>query len=200
MTFPTEGAAEAPSPFVVGQWDRLRAAAALGPVLDLACGRGRHARWLGARGLRVVALDRDGAALRTVAAAAEASALPIEPVRADAEHGAGLPLRTACFGAVVVTRFLHRPLAATLEALLKPAGLLVYETFTKKNRELGQGPVNPRFLLDEGELLTLFPGLEAQCFEERLRPRPGGGGAEWVASLSARKPAPSAGRLSVDRA
>ena len=184
----------APSPFVVGQLDRLRRAAALGPVLDLACGRGRHARWLAARGLRVVALDRDAAALRALAAEAEASALPIEPVRADAEHAAGLPLRAARFGAIVVTRFLFRPLAPALETLLLPGGLLLYETFMKKNRELGQGPGNPRFLLEEGELPGLFPGLDVLCFEERLRPRPDGAGAEWVASLSARRPAPERGR------
>ncbi len=183
----------APSPFVVGQLDRLRSAAALGPVLDLACGRGRHARWLAAHGLRVVALDRDRAALRALAAEAEASALPIEPVRADAEHAAGLPLRPACFGAIVVTRFLYRPLAPSLEALLRPAGLLLYETFTKKNRELGQVPANSSFLLDEGELPTLFPRLDVLCFEERFRPRPGGAGVEWVASLSARKRLPANG-------
>lgn len=188
MTGPAADAATTPSPFVVGQWERLRAAGTLGPVLDLACGRGRHAHWLAARGLRVIALDRDGAALRALATTAAASALPIGPVRADAEHPVGLPLRAGAFGAVVVTRFLHRSLSAALEALLKPAGLLVYETFTKKNRELGQGPENPRFLLDEGELPTLFPGLVVECFEERLRTRPGGAGAEWVASLSARKP------------
>ncbi len=185
----------APSPFVVGQLDRLRSAAALGPVLDLACGRGRHARWLAADGLRVVALDRNAAALRALAAEAEASALPIEPVRADAEHAAGLALRAARFGAIVVTRFLYRPLAPALEALLLPGGLLVYETFTKKNRELGQGPENEDFLLDEGELPRMFHGLEVLCSEEGLRPRPEGAGAEWVASLSARKPRPRALRF-----
>ena len=33
-----------------------------GSVLDLACGSGRHARWLAARGLAVMAVDRDAGA------------------------------------------------------------------------------------------------------------------------------------------
>ena len=37
--------------------------AAGGEVLDLACGSGRHARWLVSRGFRVEAADRDAVAL-----------------------------------------------------------------------------------------------------------------------------------------
>ena len=40
---------------------------AAGRVLDLACGNGRHARWLAARGHRVEAIDRDKDALRSLA-------------------------------------------------------------------------------------------------------------------------------------
>jgi SAM-dependent methyltransferase len=188
MTTPSAGLVAPASPFVVAQMEGLRAAAARGPILDLACGRGRHARWLAARGLRVVALDRDRAALRALSADAKAAADCIDPLQADAEHAAGLPLRAAQFGAIIVTRFLHRPLCATLDALLQPGGLLVYETFTKRNRELGQGPANPAFLLEERELVSLFPGLEVLRFEEGLRLRPDGDGGEWVASLLARKP------------
>ena len=38
-----------------------------GEVLDFACGSGRHARWLAARGFRVEAVDRDGVALELLA-------------------------------------------------------------------------------------------------------------------------------------
>ncbi|MCL4683753.1 methyltransferase domain-containing protein [Myxococcota bacterium] len=179
-----------PSPFVLLQRDRLCAAAALGPVLDLACGRGRHACLLGSWGLRVVALDRDRGALADLAADARSAALPVDPLCADAETAAGLPFPPASFGAIVVTRFLFRPLSATLVAALKPAGLLVYETFTERNRIFRQGPVDPKFLLREGELPGLFPGLEVLAFQEGPRLRPGTGGEEAVASLAARKPCP----------
>jgi len=153
--------------------------------LDLACGRGRHARLVAGWGLRVVALDHDAEALRALAGDARRAGLAISPLRADAEAPSGLPLRPGSFGAVVVTRFLHRPLAPALAALLQPGGLLVYETFTRRQRELGKGPRNPWFLLDEGELPQLFAGLAVERYEERLRD---GAFPEWVASLAARRP------------
>jgi hypothetical protein len=44
-------------------------------------------------------------------------------------------------------------------ALLRPGGVLVYETFTIHQRKLGTGPRNPAFLLEPGELPRLFPQL-----------------------------------------
>lgn len=179
------GGAEAPSPFVLAQEAALRGAARHGPVLDLACGRGRHARLLAGWGLRVVALDRDREALAGLAAAARAEGLALSPLRADAEAACGLPLRPTSFGAVLVTRFLHRPLAPILAVLLRPGGLLVYETFTIHQRDLGHGPKNPAFLLEPGELPRLFPELEIAFSLEGLREGPF---PEWVASLAARRP------------
>lgn len=162
---------------MVGQRARLCAAAAHGGLLDLACGRGRHALLAASWELDVVALDRDARALRSFAAATVAR------VRADAELAAGLPFRPARFGAVLVSRFLFRPLVPRLVALLRPGGLLLYETFTKRQRELGQGPRNPSFLLDDGELPGLFPALAVEHYAEGLRE------GAWLASLAARKPA-----------
>ena len=39
-----------------------------GRVLDLACGSGRHVRWLAAQGLAVTGVDRDTSALAALAA------------------------------------------------------------------------------------------------------------------------------------
>lgn len=173
-------ASDAPSPFVVAQSDRLRESAPLGPCLDLACGRGRHARFAARLGLRVVALDRDADALRALAGDA------IAPLRADAESAFGLPLAARRFGAVIVTRFLFRPLAPAISALLAPGGLLVYETFLARQRERGTGPKSPAFLLEEGELPRLFPQLEILVSAESLRD--GGSGEAWLAGLVARRP------------
>ena len=77
-------------------------------VLDLACGTGRHARFFAARGCRVVAVDRDAAAL-----AAMAGVAGIETRVVDLETGAW-PLAGERFDAVVVANYLHRPLLAPL--------------------------------------------------------------------------------------
>ena len=131
-------------------------------VLDLAAGRGRHARYLAARGATVLAVDRDADAL------AEVSALPgITTQVADLE-GSAWPLGEARFDAIVVVHYLHRPLLAHVRAALKPGGVLLYETFARGNEAYGR-PRNPEFLLAPGELLDWAaqrPALIVVTFEQ----------------------------------
>jgi SAM-dependent methyltransferase len=171
-----------PSPFFERQIARLRDAAQLGAVLDLACGRGRHTLAAARLGIPVVALDRDRAALADLAA--RAGPLPVRTLRADVERPPRLPLAVGRLGAVLVFRFLCRDLAPELANGLAPGGLLLYETFTIQQREVAYGPRNPAFLLEPGELVRLFPGLEALEFEEGWTqgPRP-----EALARLVARR-------------
>ena len=166
--------------------ERARLAAAAGPVLDLACGRGRHALAIARTGRFVIALDRDRARLAELARAARASALRVQPLLADVEAHDTLPLASASCGAVLVFRYLHRPLAAEIVRVLRPGGLLLYETFTRKQREIAEHPRNPAFLLEPGELPRLFAGLETVRAEEALVEAPA---PEAVARLVARKPA-----------
>ena len=88
--------------------------------------------------------------------------------------------------AILVFRFLHRPLAPAIEAALAPGGLLLYETFTREQRTLGYGPTREAFLLAPAELPTLFPNLVPEHTWEGIEPsdpRP-----EAVARLTAHKP------------
>jgi SAM-dependent methyltransferase len=179
-----QAARSAPSPFFLAWHGELREAAKRGPVLDLACGEGRHALATAALGARAVALDRDAAALAALARRAFREALPALPVRADLETGLGLPFRERSFGAILVFCYLWRPLAPALAAALRPGGLLLYETFTLHQRELGYGPRNPAFLLEERELPRLFPELEVLHYEEGLRSQ---GRPAHLASLAARR-------------
>jgi SAM-dependent methyltransferase len=176
------GAADAPSPLF--EAERARLGAVGGPALDLACGRGRHALALAASGLAVIGLDRDRARLAELAAAARARALPVLPLLADVEAGSRIPLASASCGAVLVFRYLHRPLAAEIVRVLRPGGVLVYETFVKRHRELADHPRNPAFLLDSGELPKLFAALEVLRAEEAVVEAPA---PEAVARLVARK-------------
>jgi len=174
-----------PAALVVAELERLRAAAALGPVLDLASGSGRNALALAAAGVRVVGLDRNRERLAALARAAHTRGLRVATVRADLECGHGIPLASASCGAVLVFRYLHRPLAGELARVLRPGGLLLYETFTVHHKEVAQHPRNPAFLLEPGELIRLFPGLEVLRAEEALVQAPA---PEAVARLVARKP------------
>lgn len=154
-----------PSPWVA-RWAALVPAGA--EVLDLACGHGRHTRLFAARGCRVLAVDRDAAALAMLDGVAGVATL-----RADLE-GAPWPFPPARFDAMVVVNYLHRPLFQSLIGALRPGGILLYETFMTGNERFGK-PSNPDFLLRPGELLEVVRArLEVVAFEQgRLEtPRP----------------------------
>lgn len=135
-------------------------------VLDVACGRLRHAAWFASRGCRVTAVD-----IAPIDASVRAAG--IEFVRADLEN-APWPFGGREFDAIVVTNYLHRPLFEHLIGGLAAGGLLIYETFAAGNERLGK-PTNSRFLLQPGELLNAFGGsLRVLEYEhgEVTTPRP----------------------------
>jgi SAM-dependent methyltransferase len=131
-----------------------------GTVLDLACGTGRHAVWLAESGFEVEAVDRDAAALSPL------HGLPnLHPVLADLEAD-DWPYAGRKFDAVIVTRYLHRPLLSLLQGIVAEGGILIYETFMLGHERFGR-PTNPDFLLRPDELLETFaPSLEVVAFEQ----------------------------------
>ena len=150
-----------------------------GTALDVASGRGRHALWLAARGLDVVAVDRDEAALAALRGDAAARDVAVETRVVDLETAApALPVDA--FDVIVVVHYLHRPLFPLLRAALRSGGLLFYETFTRAQAARGK-PTNPAFLLEPGELVALAPPLEV------LARREGTFDGREVASVVARR-------------
>ena len=146
-----------PAPWIVRFAPLVEAGA---PVLDLACGKGRHVRLFLGRGHPVTAVDVD------VSGLAELEGWPgLEIVQADLEDGAPWPLGGRRFGAVVVTNYLWRPLLPMILEAVGPRGVLLYETFAQGNEALGR-PSNPDFLLRPGELLDLVRGkLQVVAYE-----------------------------------
>lgn len=120
------------------------------PVLDLACGAGRHTRYFLDRGHPVLAVDRDLSRLGDLASAAN-----LECLACDLEDGTRPAFFARRFGAIVVTNYLHRPLLGAIPGALAPRGVLIYETFAQGNERFGK-PSNPDFLLAPGELLRSF--------------------------------------------
>lgn len=148
---------QTPSPWVA-RWARLIRPA--GEVLDLACGYGRHARYFAARGHAVLAVDRDEAALATLA-----RVQGVRTVLADLE-GEPWPFAAEHFDGVVVSNYLHRPLFPQLVAALRRGGVLIYETFMAGNECFGK-PSNPHFLLRPNELLeSVAAELLVVAFEQ----------------------------------
>ena len=132
-------------------------------VLDVACGRGRHAKLFAACGCKVTAIDRD---------AALAGAFDDEPniqfVAADLQSNLTdhRLITDHPFHCIIVTNYLHRPLFPALKSALAPEGLLIYETFAAGNAAFGR-PSNPDYLLRPRELLDVFgTGMRVLAFED----------------------------------
>ncbi|MEQ1508340.1 MAG: class I SAM-dependent methyltransferase [Myxococcota bacterium] len=138
-----------------------------GPVLDLACGGGRHGRWFLDRWHPVTLVDRDLQGVEDLAGRPDA-----ERVTADLEAGPW-PLPGRTFSAVVVTNYLWRPLFPALIDAVAPGGALLIETFAEGHP--GR-PSNPAFHLRPGELLEAVRGpLEVRAYHHGLSTSSGGG-------------------------
>ena len=145
---------EPPSPWIQ-RWSHLVAPDS--EVLDVACGAGRHMRWLAALGHRVLGVDASSAALAL-------ASVHGDTLLADLEN-APWPLPGRTFGAVVVTNYLWRPLWPALLDALAPGGVLLYETFALGQESIGK-PSRPEFLLAPGELLQFSKGLRTIAYED----------------------------------
>ena len=153
-----------------------------GTVLDVACGSGRHLRWLHAQGFAVTGVDRHAAAVEPLHSLGRV-------VGADIE-AAAWPLAGETFDAVVVTNYLWRPLLATIVASVAPGGVLIYETFALGNEAFGK-PSNPDFLLHPGELLWACSTLQVVAYEDGVL----GGPPRRVQRIAARRQAADAAPL-----
>lgn len=151
-----------------------------GTVLDVACGSGRHLRWLAARGFAVTGVDRDAQALAGLDEVAET-------VVADLEAGPW-PLPGRRFDAVVVTHYLWRPLQPALLAALADGGVYLHETFADGQQTVGR-PSRPDFLLQPGELLALSRGLRVLGYEDGFVEDPAQG-PRFVQRIVAVRPVP----------
>lgn len=171
-----------PSPWLQ-RWAHLLRSG--GTVLDVACGSGRHLRWLAGRGLRMTGIDRDAAAL--AASADLVASTGAELVQADLENGPW-PCAGRLFDAVVVTNYLWRPLWPHLLASLASGGVLVHETFAAGNETVGK-PSRPDFLLQPGELLRVCAGLRIVAYEDGFLDHPD----RFVQRVVAVRPDPGAG-------
>ena len=144
----------APNPLLVRFSSLLEDANLEGPILDLACGSGENGLFLAGLGLPVVLADRSTEALEAARMTAQERGLAAEFWEVDLETGAN-PLPEERYRAVLVFRYLHRPLIPAVHRAVRKGGILIYETFTSEQPKYGK-PHNPDFLLQPGELAGWF--------------------------------------------
>jgi tellurite methyltransferase len=153
-----------------------------GPILDLACGAGRNTLWLARHGYRAIGCDRSREALAIAEERCGREGLSARFFVCDLE-GEAQPSIGRDYAAVVVSRYLHRPLWPLLRSIIRPGGLIIYETFTIAQARLGR-PRNPHFLLLPGELARSFDDWGVLLDHEGVSGTP----PRATAQLIARKP------------
>lgn len=149
-----------------------------GRALDVACGLGADSLWLAERGWNVTGIDISAAGL----AHARSAGPHIDWRCVDLDDGWPGPER---FDLIVICRFLDREVLPRLVAArLAPGGWLVFTTFVRS--AAGHGRAMPvRFLLEPGEIGTLFPELTVVRSVES--PHPSLPEGEPMAGLLARR-------------
>ena len=79
---------------------------------------------------------------------------------------------------ILVFFYLQRSLFPALISALRPAGFLIYKTYTTESKRLGRGPSHPMYLLQPNELLRAFQSLRILHYHETTKEK---GIAELVA-------------------
>ena len=163
------------------------------PILDLACGQGRNGCYLIKQGLPVVFADINVDALAHVKAFLNHNRAHNRNKnqalasfwQQDFEQTTTDPLKNKQYGAVLVFRYLHRPLIDKIKQAIKPGGIIIYETFTREQAEFGR-PKNPAFLLKPGELVNYFSDWKVSHFFEGIVEH--SGNKQAISSIVAIKP------------
>ncbi len=153
-----------------------------GKVLDIACGRGRNALPMAERGYAVTALDASPQGLSLLAEEARERQLTITTLQQDLEQDHHLPRES--FDIVLQFFYLQRSLFDSLRESVRPGGVAVVRTFSRAGN-FTDGPGNPDYVLEVGELLRVFRGWEILLHEEGFDKAERGGG---LAGIVARKP------------
>ena len=172
-----DGVLRGPSPWLIDNADLLPRG---GKVLDVACGRGRHALLMASAGFEVRAIDRNPEAIQFLKVTAARLNLHVDAAIVDLETEPP-PDLAGTFEAVLVFNYLHRALMPALRDAVAPGGRMFYETFTTHQAERGH-PKNPDFLLRDGELAESLRPLTI------VRSREGEFDGRFIASVVAQRP------------
>ena len=172
-----EHAHDAPHAFLIKELDRLGPGEGL-RALDLACGTGRHSIALATRGWSVTAVDFSEAALDML----RAREPRVHAVAADLEAGE-FEIEPNHWDLICVSFYLQRNLFAPIREGIKSGGWIA-AAFPMADARAGVKAMKPDYVLQPGELRSLFEGFEVSHYAE-TEPQPP---KRRVAELFARKP------------
>ncbi len=128
-----------------------------GRALVLAMGEGRNAIFLAEQGYDVDGCDISPVAVKKARRLAAERGVRINAFEADLED---YTLEQEGYDLITCFYYLQRDLMAQMKAALRPGGIVIMETYTVENLNIGlHGPKNREYLLEENELLRVFLDL-----------------------------------------
>jgi tellurite methyltransferase len=134
-------------------------------VLDVACGFGDAGLFLAQRGCDVTLTDVSQVALDHVMRRARSVDVAISTACLDLTNE---PLPAGPWDVIICVHYLDREVLPRLASTLRVGGVLVVAVATITNLERHKRP-SARFLLEEGELASLVPGLDVVRHDETWR-------------------------------
>jgi tellurite methyltransferase len=145
---------DTPAPLVAQAIEKLPP----GRALDLACGAGRHALFLAERGWSVTAVDASRVAIETVRERARQRRLELDARVTDLEKHE-FEIQPEGFDLICDCYYLQRDLFPAIRAGVRPGGFVIAIIHTL-DASPDVKPMNPEFLLRNGELRGFFAGWD----------------------------------------
>ena len=122
-------------------------------ALDLGCGGGRDAIYLGQQGWQVTAIDQQARVLDCAKQLAKQHQAKVDWIQADLRQPESWPLGQ--FDLIMMIRFLDRDLFSFMRSHCRVGGYVLVQTFIEGVERYGS-PKNPNFILRVGELAKEF--------------------------------------------
>lgn len=167
---------KAPARFLAKNYDYIPNGA---KVLDIGMGEGRNAVYLATKGYKVVGIDISSVAIKKARLLASEFGVRIETVHQSISD---YKVEKNSIDAIICFYFVDREIVKNLMSWLKPGGVLIYEGYTLKEKEINGMKEKDSYMLKEDELLSMFPGFKILKYEQPLHQK------EFTASIIVQKP------------
>lgn len=152
-----------PEKFLAENFDYLKETS---KVLDMGMGEGRNAVFLAQKGHMVTGVDISSVAVKKSYMLAKEFGVKIKAVVASLES---YKIQKESFDAIICFYYVDRKLIKKMISWLKPGGVLFYEAFTVRQRDVKGHRKDPiEYYLKKQELLTMFDGMRVLKYEEPL--------------------------------
>lgn len=150
-----------------------------GKVLDIAMGEGRNGVFMAKSGFDVEGVDLSDVALRKARRLARDQGVVIHTVLSDISR---FKIAQGAYAVILNINFLDRGIIPAIKKGLKPGGVVIFENPTVEQlRNPGGQGLRRDYLLEQGELRTLFSDMEVLVYQES------NDGKNAVAQLLAKK-------------